>query len=481
MTQFSTIQEFVQTFSENIMEVLRFDVTILNEKGVRISGTGAYRNRVGEPAPDGSLLRMIMETGKPAMIHDVIKNESQCMSCKFFSQCKISATLGFPIMIRNRPIGVIGITGFSSEQKERMMRNTEMLIRFLQNMSSLLENKLIVLDKTLESECKVHVDFPVLEKKISFENIIGQYSGLQDLIKKARRITNSPSTVLIRGESGTGKELLAQAIHYESSRVKYPFVAINCAAIPENLLESELFGYEGGAFTGSRREGNIGKFEYAHNGTIFLDEIGDMPLSLQPKLLRVLQERSIERIGGKKGIPINVRVIAATHRNLEEMVENGGFREDLYYRLNVIPLYTKPLRERRDDVVLFLNYFIRKHCRLLGRHDLQLDPLAEQWLIQYDWPGNIRQLENAVEYMVNLAESDTIEYHDLPEYLTKQENFTGFTRGLSLEQMISEYEKNILQTFYFAEPYRNDKEKISQELQISLSTLYRKLDKYHLV
>ncbi|MBU8878413.1 sigma 54-interacting transcriptional regulator [Bacillus sp. FJAT-29790] len=480
MVNFSGIQEFIQTFSENMSEVLRLDVTILNDKGLRISGTGAYLNRVGEFAPDGSLLRMIMETGKPAMIHDVIKNKSQCMNCQFFTQCKVSATIGFPIMIRSRPVGVIGIMGFTSEQKERMIRNSEMLIRFLQHQSSLLENKLLLLDYNQELECKVYEDFPTLERKVSFENIIGQYSGLQDLIKKARRVTNSPSTILIMGESGTGKELLAQAIHYESNRGKYPFVAINCAAIPENLLESELFGYEGGAFTGSRRDGNIGKFEYAHKGTIFLDEIGDMPLSLQPKLLRVLQERSIERIGGKKTIPINVRVIAATHRNLEELVENGAFREDLYYRLNVIPLNTKPLRERRDDIVLFLNYFIRKHCRLLGRNDLRIDPVLEQWLIQYEWPGNIRQLENAVEYMVNFAESNTIEFHDLPDYLNKQENFAGLKRGLSLEQMIAEYEKNILQTLYFAEPYRNDKEKISQELQISLSTLYRKLDKYQL-
>jgi transcriptional regulator with PAS, ATPase and Fis domain len=206
-----------------------------------------------------------------------------------------------------------------------------------------------------------------------------------------------------------------------------------------------------------------------------------MPISLQPQLLRVLQERSIERIGGKKNIPIDVRVIAATHRNLEEMVEKGTFREDLYYRLNVIPLITKPLKERRDDILLFLRYFIRKHCRILKINELSIDPVLEQWLIKYDWPGNIRQLENAVEYMVNIAESDTIEIHDLPDYLNKQENFVCFRRGLSLEQMISEYEKNILEAFYFAEPYRNDKEKISQMLQISLSTLYRKLEKYQLV
>ncbi|MED4584531.1 sigma-54 interaction domain-containing protein [Brevibacillus choshinensis] len=481
MADFSYIQEFVQTFSENISEVLGFDITIINENGIRISGTGSYKYSIGEPSPEGSYLRKIMETKKPAMIHDVIKNESQCMSCKFMGQCKVSASIGFPILKRDRSVGVIGIMGFSPEQKERMIRNSEMLIRFLHHMSALLEKKLLLLDYIQESGCDAYEEDVAAFKNVAFDSIVGHNTGLQDVIKKAKRVANSPSTVLIRGDSGTGKELLAQAIHYESNRRKNPFVAINCAAIPENLLESELFGYEGGAFTGSRREGNIGKFEYAHKGTLFLDEIGDMPISLQPKLLRVLQERSIERIGGKKIIPIDVRVIAATHRNLEEMVEKGTFREDLYYRLNVIPLHTKPLKERRDDIMLFLRYFIRKHCRILKINELSIDPVLEQWLIQYDWPGNIRQLENAVEYMVNIAELDTIEFHDLPDYLGKQENFVCFKRGLSLEQMIAEYEKNILQTIYFAEPYRNDKEKISQELQISLSTLYRKLEKYQLV
>ncbi|RNB89975.1 AAA family ATPase [Brevibacillus fluminis] len=479
MSDFTCIQNFVQTFSENMNEVLGFDVTVIDDNGIRISGTGVYRITIGEPSPDGSLLRMIMKTGKPAMTHDVIKNESQCMNCKFLSQCKVSTIIGFPIFKRDRPVGVIGITGFSAEQKERMIRNTEMLLTFLNHMSSLIENKLLLIEQSQGSECEAYEDAAAF-KPVSFDSIVGHNTGLQDVIKKARRVTNSPSTVLIRGDSGTGKELLAQAIHYESTRRKNPFVAINCAAIPENLLESELFGYEGGAFTGSRRDGNIGKFEYANKGTLFLDEIGDMPISLQPKLLRVLQERSIERIGGKKIIPIDVRVIAATHRNLEEMVEKGTFREDLYYRLNVIPLHTKPLKERRDDIVLLIRYFIRKHCRILKVNELGIDPILEQWLIQYDWPGNIRQLENAVEYMVNIAESDTIGFHDLPDYLNKQENFACLKRGLSLEQMIEEYEKNILQTFYFAESYRNDKEKISQTLQISLSTLYRKLDKYKL-
>lgn len=173
-------------------------------------------------------------------------------------------------------------------------------------------------------------------------------------------------------------------------------------------------------------------------------------------------------------------MIAATHQNLEEMVHNGTFREDLYYRLNVIPLHTKPLRERRDDIALYLEHFMHKHCKIMQRHPLRFDPMLERWLISYDWPGNIRQLENAVEYMANMAESDIVSFHDLPDYLFQQDPLSVECRGLSLEQMISEYEKGVIQSYFLAEKYQHDKEQIARELQISLSTLYRKLEKYKL-
>ncbi len=478
MAGFIGIQQFIQDYTENTAEILGLDITVLDEKGVRISGTGYYKELIGKAAPEGSFFKMILETGEPGVIYDVKKDESQCMKCQFVNQCKELATIGFPIVKQDKLVGVIGMIGFSHKQKEKMIIESEKLIRFLSNGSTLLGNKLAMLDHGKEKGCKIQEDIPVPPNTISFENILGKDSGLQDVIKKARRIINSPSTVLIRGDSGTGKELLAKAIHFESKRRTYPFVAVNCAAIPESLLESELFGYEGGSFTGSNRNGKIGKFELADNGTIFLDEIGDMPLFLQPKLLRVLQEREIERIGGKKAIGINVRVIAATHRNLEEMVQKGTFREDLYYRLNVIPLYTKSLQERRDDIVLYLDHFIHKHCRIMQRSPLRLDPMLERWLIRYDWPGNIRQLENAVEYMVNMAESDIICFHDVPDYLLQQDRLSVESRGMSLEQMISEYERDVIQSYFLAEKY--DKEQIARELQISLSTLYRKLEKYKL-
>ncbi|MDQ6601076.1 sigma-54 interaction domain-containing protein [Bacillus salipaludis] len=472
-------REFIQLFSENLTAVLGFDITILDRNGYRVSGTGSYQHQIGKPAPDGSLLRAVMKTGRPDMTYDVIKNESHCMSCKFFKECKETATIGFPIVKGSETLGAIGLIGFSMEQKEKMIENAESLKEFLQHLSLLVESQLISQNERFASQCNLYEETLNANKVITFDSFISENEDMKQMIRKAKRIVNCTANVLIRGATGTGKEVLAKAIHYEGNRKDHPFIAVNCAAIPENLLESELFGYSGGAFTGANREGKAGKFELADHGTLFLDEIGDLPLSLQPKLLRVLQERQIERVGGNKLRPINVRVITATHRNLEEMVQNGTFREDLYYRINVIPLNTMSLKERRDDIPFFLQYFICKYYSSLNRPYMMLEPQLEKWLIQYDWPGNIRQLENVVEYMVNMAESDVIHFHDLPEYLY-QVQAPIQTGGLSLDEMVAEYEKSIIQSFFMSGQGRNDKEKVADELKISLSTLYRKLERYNL-
>ncbi|MGG0655378.1 sigma-54 interaction domain-containing protein [Rummeliibacillus pycnus] len=472
-------QEFIQIFSENLTAVLGFDITILDRNGNRVSGTGSYQHQIGKPAPDGSLLRAVMKTGRPDMTYDVIKNDSHCMNCKFFKECKETATIGFPIVKGSETLGAIGLMGFSIEQKEKMIENAESLKEFLQHLSLVVESPLISQNGRFQGKCNLYEDALNSNKVITFENLSSKNEGMKDVIRKAKRIVNSTANVLIRGGTGTGKEVLAKAIHYEGNRNIHPFVAVNCAAIPESLLESELFGYVGGAFTGANREGKAGKFEVANNGTLFLDEIGDLPLSMQPKLLRVLQERQIERVGGIKPLPVNVRLITATHRNLEEMVQNGTFREDLYYRINVIPLHTKLLKERREDIPFFLQYFICKYGSNLNRPYLTMDPQLEQWLIQYDWPGNIRQLENVVEYMVNMAESDVLGFHDLPDYLYQFQS-PIHTGGLSLDEMVAEYEKSIIQSFFLGGQDRKEKEKVSEELKISLSTLYRKLERYNL-
>ena len=251
--------------------------------------------------------------------------------------------------------------------------------------------------------------------KVSFDDIIGDSVAIENAKDFARKVAGSNSTVLIRGESGTGKELFARAIHCSSSRKGGPFVAINCAAIPEPLLESELFGYEEGAFTGARHGGKMGKCELAIGGTLFLDEVGDIPLFLQAKFLRMLQERCIERVGGNKRIPVDIRIIAATNKNLELMIENKEFREDLYYRLNVIPVFLPPLRKRREDILTVSRHFLKKYTTKLGKDIEGIETSALEVLKTYDWPGNLRELENAIECAVNVETGRYLTIDSLPE------------------------------------------------------------------
>jgi len=233
--------------------------------------------------------------------------------------------------------------------------------------------------------------------RFRFENLLGESPELQDCLRDARRGASSDLPVLITGESGTGKEMLAQAIHNASPRAGQPFVGVNVAAIPRELLESELFGYERGAFTGAREGGKAGKFEVADRGTIVLDEVGDMPLEMQAKLLRVLQERTIQRLGGNKEIPLRARVIATTHRDLERAVAEGAFRLDLFHRIRVLHLRLPPLRERRGDIPLLVEHYLRRYAERVGRRPIRVAPLVLEWLVAYEWPGNVRELANLIE------------------------------------------------------------------------------------
>ena len=238
----------------------------------------------------------------------------------------------------------------------------------------------------------------------TFEQVIGKNEKFMKIVAYAKKIADSKSTVLITGESGTGKEVFAQAIHNYSIRKDEPFIAVNCGAIPRTLIESELFGYEDGAFTGAKKGGNAGKFEIAEGGTIFLDEIGEMPIDMQIKLLRVIEAGVITRIGSSIEIPIDVRIIAATNKNLKNEVENGNFRKDLYYRLNVLPIYLPPLRERREDIPEFINYYMEKTAEKLNKQAINISEEYMKYLIDYDWPGNVRELENVIELIINSEE-----------------------------------------------------------------------------
>ncbi len=279
-----------------------------------------------------------------------------------------------------------------------------------------IDEMLLTIEKALE-ERRLRHEVSTLRRELRtryhFENIIGKSRAMQEVFGLIEHVAGSRSTVMIYGKSGTGKELVAKAIHYNSQRVAKPFVAVNCAAIPSELLESELFGHEKGAFTGAIAT-KVGKFELATGGSLFLDEVGSMRLDLQAKILRALQEREIERVGGTRTIKIDVRVIAATNRDLKKAVEESAFREDLYYRLNVVPITLPPLRQRRDDIPLLVEHFIGKYNREFNRKVKGFSAGATAALYQYDWPGNVRELENVIERAVALAQGENISLRELP-------------------------------------------------------------------
>lgn len=309
-------------------------------------------------------------------------------------------------------------------------------------------------------------------KPFSLNSIIGKGKQIQNIKNKIVKIQNSPSTILITGETGTGKGLLAKAIHNESSRKNKPFITVNCTSIPENLFESELFGYETGAFTGAKKEGKPGKFELANEGTLFLDEIGEMPLNLQSKLLSVLQDSTFERVGGITPINVDVRIIAATNKNLLKLIEAKQFRSDLYYRLNVIPIEIPSLRERRDDIVDIADNFLSMYSKKLNRNLNAFEDEVLEIFTRYNWPGNIRQLENAIEYAVNIADSDIISINDLPEDL-----LASIESNESNGNKVKENEYNlIIETVNKYGWDVNGKTLAAKELGIGIRTLYRKLN-----
>jgi transcriptional regulator with PAS, ATPase and Fis domain len=293
------------------------------------------------------------------------------------------------------------------------------------------------------------------------------------LREQGERIASSNSTVLISGESGTGKGLLARAIHSSSPLKNGPFITVNCGAIPDMLLESELFGYEEGAFTGARKSGKIGRFEMANGGTIFLDEIGDLPLHLQVKILHVLQQKEIQRVGGTEYIPVQIRVIAATNRDLEQMIKDRQFREDLYFRLNVIPVQIPALRERPEDIQQLLDHALAKYNRLTGKSIGGFEPGVRTMLIHYRWPGNIRELENVVEYGVTMETGALIRQENLPPHMRRE---TQNISAKTLREHCDEAEKRIISECLRSTGHSLEgKSKAATQLGISESTLYRRI------
>lgn len=306
----------------------------------------------------------------------------------------------------------------------------------------------------------------------TFDKIISEDENFKKVIQYAKKISDSKSTILIMGESGTGKEVFAQSIHNYSSRVDGPFIALNCGAIPRQLIESELFGYEEGAFTGAKKGGCLGKFELANGGTIMLDEIGEMPLDMQTKLLRVVQEGVITRIGSSKTIPVNVRIVAATNKNLKEEVELGKFRKDLFYRLHVLPIYLPPLRQRKSDISVLIEYFIKNIAKRLNKKEVEIPEEYIKAMMNYSWPGNIRELENIIELIIN-TESVPAGYFDNEK--CRDETLVDINKEcLKLEYIEKEHLIRVLKK------YKGNISHSAQALGIRRNTLYNKINKYEI-
>lgn len=311
----------------------------------------------------------------------------------------------------------------------------------------------------------------------TFSHIIGQNKDLLHMIERAKKAAATNLSILLTGESGTGKELVAQSIHHTSSRSSSPFVPVNCAAIPSALLESELFGYEKGAFTSSNEDGKSGLFELAHGGTLFLDEIGDMPVDLQSKLLRVLQEGTFRKIGGLEEQKVDVRIIAATNKDLPSMVANKKFREDLFYRINTIQLAIPPLRKRKDDIPAILTSLLKEQ----GNTNIQVAPQAMSTLHQYEWPGNIRELKNAVHYAISMCEGSTISVEHLPDTIRPTTGYRPTDRPRLLEDVLRDTEREvIISVLHKTGTSVVGKKAAAKQLGISLASLYNKLSKLNI-
>ncbi|WP_413304078.1 sigma 54-interacting transcriptional regulator [Bacillus sp. 1P10SD] len=382
---------------EQIINLLAERIVVVDREGIILYINEAYCEFLGTTVED-AINRPVEEVIENTRMHIVANTgQKELASLHPINGSEMIANR-YPLIVDGERVGALGTVMFRTPEEWRMYKTKiQRLVEELKYYKTKVEKE--------------------LKSKYQFTDLIGNSPAFLAAKKLAERISESHSSVLLIGESGTGKELFAHAIHNNSMRESMPFVAINCASIPEHLLESELFGYEEGAFTGAKKGGKKGQFEIANNGTLFLDEIGDMPLAMQSKLLRVLQEKEVQRVGAQKSIPVDVRIIAATHRNLEKLVEEGKFRQDLYYRLYVIKIEIPPLRKRREDIPHISSNLLKKLEKKFYRKGIELSPEVKERLMQHSWPGNIRELENVLERTINVLDGKTIEVVHLPLYL----------------------------------------------------------------
>ncbi len=427
---------------------VRGTVALLDERtgelGIRAAiGLSAEGQRTRYQRGEGVTGR-VLATGEPIVVPQISRN-SLFLHRAATRRERQDGEFSFvcvPILLHRRPIGTLSV-----ELRHKPEREFDRLLKFLDVVASMV-SQAIRIHRLLEAERQKLVEENTqlrqeLQERYDFSNLVGTSGPMRQVYEAMARVTGTNTTVLIRGESGTGKELIAHAIHYHSPRSSKPFIKVNCAALPETLVESELFGYEKGAFTGAQAR-KKGRFELAKGGTLFLDEVGELSLSTQVKLLRVLQEREFERVGGTETVHVDVRVLAATNRDLERALTEGTFREDLYYRLNVFPIFIPPLRERKSDVLLQADHFVEKYARAHQKSIKRISTTAIDMLMSYHWPGNVRELENTIERAVLLADGEVIQGYHLPPTLQTAEA-TGTVVSASLAGAVEAFERSLIE------------------------------------
>ncbi len=446
----------------SILDPLRNEINIEVAHGISKQAMERVKYKMGE-----GITGRVIETGK-ALAIPKISEEPLFLNRTASRKMKIKQEISFicvPVKKGKQVIGAFSVDKPYDEAyslkggKKLMSVIATMIAQHVINLETIRLEK----DQLREENRRLRNE---LENKYRITDIIGNSNKMREVYQMISQVSKSNANVLVRGESGTGKELVANSIHYNSLRAQGPFVKVNCAALPANLIESELFGHEKGAFTGAIRK-KLGKFEMAHKGTIFLDEIGSIDLEVQVRLLRVLQEKEFERVGGHGTIKIDVRIMAATNKNLEDAVENESFRGDLYYRLNVFPIYMPPLRERKTDILLLADYFLEKYAKENGKSIKRFSTPSIDMLIDYHWPGNVRELENCIERAVLLCEEGVVHSYNLPPTLqTGTESGTIPTH--SLEEAVSKLEKEML-----VDALKNTRGNVSQAADM-LKTTVRK-------
>jgi Nif-specific regulatory protein len=480
----STLQSALKLL-ETHLKLRRGTITLFDPETETINIKVAYglseeSKKLGIYKVGEGITGIVVQTGKEVVVPDISK-DPRFLDRTGARKKEKGERLAFfcvPIKLEGKTVGALSAdreagTGDDFDDWVRLLNVVAVMVGQTLRLQRLVEKD----RQTLRQEnLRLRQE---LKARFNIHNMIGSSNAMQEVYRLIEQVAQSNTTVILRGESGTGKDLVAHAIHYNSLRADKPFVKVNCTALPETLLESELFGHEKGAFTGAV-DRKLGRFEWAHGGTIFLDEIGDFSLNLQVKLLRVIQTKEFERVGGRETIKSNVRIIVATNKNLEEAIKTGGFREDLYYRINVFPIFLPPLRERKDDIMLLADHFLEKFAKENDKSITRISTPAIEMLTSYHWPGNVRELENCIERAVLVCNEDVIRSEHLPPSLQMNRKVVIDTGSkMTLTEIIENKEKEII--IDTLKKVGGSQRKASKELGITERIMGYKIKKYKIM